>query len=107
MNLSQMRRATLANKAMIAMVLVLPIPFSSCGQDVVDEVDSDLIDAAKNGQTERVRALLHAGLEVDTKNEIGSIALLEAALNGHTETVEALLDAGVDVNVKDESRETP
>ncbi|MEE8120685.1 MAG: hypothetical protein V3T55_04100, partial [Anaerolineales bacterium] len=72
----------MANKAMLAMVLVLPIPLSACAQDVVDEVDSGLIDAAKNGQTERVRALLPAGLEVDNKNEIGSIALLEAALNG-------------------------
>ncbi len=96
-----MRRAVIANKAMMAMVLVLPIPFSACAQDIVDELDSDLIDAARNGQTERVRALLHAGLESDTKDEIGSTALLEAALNGRTETVEALLDAGVDVNAKD------
>ena len=32
----------MANKAMIALVLVLPIPFSACAQDVVDEVDPEL-----------------------------------------------------------------
>ena len=101
-----MRRAVIASKAMIATVLAMPIPLISCAPDVVDDVGLDLVDAAKSGQTERVKALLDAGLEVGAENGIGSTALLAAALNGHTETVKALLDVGVDINGKDENGET-
>jgi len=44
----------MANKAISAVLLVLVMPLTACMQDV----DSDLIDAAKNGQTERVKVLL-------------------------------------------------
>jgi len=56
----------MANKAISAVLLVLVMPLTACMQDV----DSDLIDAAKNGQTERVKVLLEAVEEVDTQNEI-------------------------------------
>ena len=64
--------------------------------------DSQLIEAAENGQTEKVKTLLEAGANVNAKNNYGVTALMSAVGKGQTETVQALLDAGADVNDKTE-----
>ena len=69
-----------------------------------------LIDAAYKGNLKKVRKLLEAGADVNTKDEDraydditsgdGYTALIHASNKGHTEIVEALLEAGADINVK-------
>jgi len=64
---------------------------------------TELIDAANDGDAERVRELIDAGAAVDGRNARGSTALIEAALR--PEVVAALLHAGADVNaVNDDGR---
>ena len=53
-----------------------------------------LIEAAQNGETERVAKWLDGGLESNLKDENGWTALMHAARNGHLETVQVLLERG-------------
>ena len=64
------------------------------------DINSDLIDAAWNGQTEDVKALIEAGADVNAKRKDGETVLMSAAWKGHTETVKALIEAGADLNAK-------
>lgn len=59
-----------------------------------------LIEAAKNGDLDAVRALVEAGMSTEVKDEKGLSPLHWAAKNGHAEVAEALLEAGADVDVK-------
>ncbi|MDA2929702.1 ankyrin repeat domain-containing protein, partial [Acidobacteria bacterium AH-259-O06] len=63
-------------------------------------------EAAKNGQTDRVKALLDADADVNATDVDGMTPLMWAAFGGHTNTVRALLDAGADVSVKDKQGST-
>ncbi|MDA2938760.1 ankyrin repeat domain-containing protein, partial [Acidobacteria bacterium AH-259-A15] len=84
-------------RMIIAMMLALLNPIPACARDV----NSELIEAARNGQTEKIQALLRAGADVNAKDAAGFTALRYAALRGYTSAVETLLEAGADVNVKD------
>jgi hypothetical protein len=83
----------------IALLSALLIPILACTQ----EVNSQLIEAAKNGETEKVRAALDSGASVDARDEgiVAETALMLAAQKGHANIVQVLLDAGADVNAKD------
>jgi ankyrin repeat protein len=59
-----------------------------------------LMEAARTGNTEAVRALIDGGVDVNAKTEKGTAALMFAASKGHAETVTALIDGGADVNAK-------
>lgn len=62
------------------------------------DVNSDLLDAARQGDTATVQSLLSQGANVNATDAHGGTALMFAAVNGHTSTVQALIDAGADVN---------
>jgi Flp pilus assembly protein TadD len=62
--------------------------------------NEDLLGAADEGNTSRVKVLLSKGADVNVKNKDGYTPLLISAFNGHTETVRLLLAKGADVNVK-------
>ena len=64
------------------------------------DVNARLIEAAKQGDTATVEALLEQGADVNARERKGQTALIRAALLGHTDTVQALLAAGADVNAK-------
>ncbi|XP_066264218.1 probable serine/threonine-protein kinase pats1 [Branchiostoma lanceolatum] len=69
-----------------------------------------LHDAAQNGHTGTVQALLKAGATVDarTMQHMGNRTPLHlAAENGHTGPVQALLAAGADINARDIMKKTP
>ena len=69
-------------------------------------INSNLLSAAKAGDTAKVKRLLKKGADVSAKNEYGWTALMKAARYGHTETANTLLDAGADVNAKTEKGTT-
>jgi len=70
------------------------------------DFNSELIEAAENGQTEKVKSLLAAGADVNAKDNDGMTALITAANEGHWETVRGLLDAGADANAEEEDGNT-
>ncbi|MDA2929700.1 ankyrin repeat domain-containing protein [Acidobacteria bacterium AH-259-O06] len=90
------------NKTIITILLGLLIPIPAFAQDV----NTQLIKAAQDGQTEEVRSLLEAGVNVDAKDENGMTPLMWAAFGGSAKTVKVLLDAGADMSVKDKQGTT-
>lgn len=62
------------------------------------DLNSDLLDAARQGNTATVESLLRQGADVNATDDHGVTALMYAVVNGHTSTVRALIDAGADVN---------
>ena len=78
------------DRMIIAMLLALLISIPAIAQDI----NSELIEAAKNGDTVSIKALLDAGADVNVKGEDGYTALMFAANAGHTEIVELLKAAG-------------
>lgn len=63
--------------------------------------DPELLQAAKNGNTERVRAIIRSGVSVEATNENGETAIFRASMFKHKETLEALLEMGGDVTAED------
>ncbi|GGP19728.1 hypothetical protein GCM10007981_04580 [Thermocladium modestius] len=71
------------------------------------QLDKELLEAAEYGDAKKVKTLLEAGADPNTKDEYGSTPLHWAALKGHLDVVELLLKHGADPNVKDEDGSTP
>ena len=67
---------------------------------------SDLIDAVRDNDAERVRALLKEGADPNERDEMGMPALMIAACYGHTECVKALLEGGANPNIQSNNGET-
>lgn len=66
-------------------------------------LNDELIDAARDGDCNRVESLLKAGADANAKSEYGWTTLMEAAESGHVEVAELLLKHGADVNAKNEN----
>ena len=84
--------------AVLLFALLIRLP-SNAG-----DVNQDLIEAAKKGDTGAVEALLAAGADVNAKTNSGFTAftaLMWTARFGNVATVQALLDAGAHVHAKD------
>jgi ankyrin repeat protein len=58
------------------------------------------MSAALEGRTEKVRAFLSRGADVNAKDGDGRTPLMFAVINMHYETVNVLLDYGADVNAR-------
>lgn len=63
--------------------------------------EQELSQAAKSGNVEAIQAALKAGVNVNTKFDIGKTALILAAERGRNAAVEALIDAGADLYALD------
>ena len=67
-----------------------------------EDINGELIEAAKKGETATVQALLAKGVDVNRRDkQYGWTALIWAAREGHTATVQALLAKGAYVNTRD------
>jgi serine/threonine-protein phosphatase 6 regulatory ankyrin repeat subunit B len=69
--------------------------------------DRPWAEAVIANDTDRIRALLVAGAEVDSEFQDGSTALVVAAYGGHVDIVGILLDAGANVNAATRAGATP
>ncbi len=67
----------------------------------------ELMSAALAGQTDKVKALLRHGLDVNARTHEGRTALMFAVINMHPTTVQALLELGADVNAQSDLGFTP
>ena len=66
------------------------------------DINEDLLNAAKAGDADRVRALLDAEADVNARedgHEYGNTPLIQAAWKGHTEVVRLLLAAGANIDL--------
>ena len=61
---------------------------------------SSLMEATTKGDSEKVKALLEKGADVNAKENNGLTALMRAAFAGQSEIVQALVAKGADVNTK-------
>lgn len=67
------------------------------------EQESNLVNAALQGDLATIRRLLDRGVDVNAKSSIGSTALMLAAGLGHREAVEEFLAHGADVTARNEA----
>src|SRR5579884_558536 len=65
-----------------------------------EKFNAELLEAAKDGQAEKVLDLIKTGADVNAKDASGDTALILAAYNGRIETVKALIKSKADVNAK-------
>jgi ankyrin repeat protein len=72
----------------------------------ISDLNQQLIEAAKEGDLERVKALIAAGANVNAKKNYGETALMYTAMLGHTEITQLLIKKGADVNAKTKDGET-
>jgi ankyrin repeat protein/fermentation-respiration switch protein FrsA (DUF1100 family) len=79
----------------LAVILVLMSAFAHA-----DDKNEKLLEAVKEGDTDKLKTLIERGADPNAKDILGSPALIGAACAGHTEMVETLLSAGADVNAK-------
>ena len=77
----------------LAVILVLMSAFA-----YADDKNEKLLDAVKEGDAGRLKALIEKGADPNAKDILGSPALIGAACAGQTEIVTVLLSAGADVN---------
>jgi ankyrin repeat protein len=81
------------------LLLMLPLLF---GQTAHGDINSDLIEAAEDGDAAKVENFIKQGADVNAKGEGGGTALMWAAGEGHAEIVKTLIAEGADVNTKSE-----
>ena len=83
-------------------------------REVID-VDGDLevhdaesiMGASSRGQTEEVRQLIAAGVNVTARDRWQSTALHRSAVGGHVETASLLLEAGAGADAVNVDKRTP
>ncbi len=65
-----------------------------------EELNAQLIEAAKAGNIEDVKRLLEQGAEVDAQDYYRETAMMWAARKGHLKIIEFLVGKGADVNAR-------
>lgn len=70
-------------------------------------MNTQLIQAAEQGETAIVLELLRAGAHIDTTDERGRTAVMAATHANKVETVRALIAAGVDIDIRDNRLDNP
>lgn len=97
---ARMRAARVLGVIMLLAGLAAPAAARQTGQTAADRAEA-LSAAARKGDAAAVKALLDAGVDVDTKFRYDATALSYASDRGHVEVVKLLLAHGADPNVKD------
>jgi hypothetical protein len=87
----------------LILLLFQLIPLGIYAQNINEE----LIVAARKSNVEAVKTLLAKGADVNAKTEYGATPLFFACDRGNIEIVKILIDAGADVNITDKFYKSP
>ena len=79
---------------------ILILLLSLCPHAAYGDINAELLEAAKVGDTVKLKQLIDQGADVNAKTDKGTTALMWAAYQDHVEFVKVLIDSGVDVNEK-------
>lgn len=71
------------------------------------EVNEQLIQAVERKETDTIRRLIDAGVDVNTQDLEGRTATMIATYNNNADTAKILIDAGADVNIQDNIENNP
>jgi hypothetical protein len=85
----------------LVLCTLLFLPAAAIGQNSKQELNDQLFEAVRKGDSASVTALLDKGAEVNAKFRYGMTALFKASERGNLEVVKILLAHGADVKVKD------
>ena len=80
---------------------LLALLFSQDGAPSKQQLNDQLYEAVRKGDTAAVASLLDRGADVNAKFRYGATALFKAAERGNADIAKLLIDRGVDVKVKD------
>src|SRR6516164_773540 len=80
------------------------VVLGSCGAAFAQK-DSDLWQAAFDGDVSKVQSAVEHGASVNTKGRGGFSALLAAARNGHLDVVKYLVEHGASIDERDNNRD--
>ena len=72
-----------------------------------DAMSDQLIQAAADGDTATVVALLEGGADVDWQGDDGRTPVMAATVGNHVDTVRALIDAEANVDIRDARLDNP
>lgn len=89
----------LLQKIFLFSLLALLVPQAT--QNSKQELNDQLFEAVRKGDSVGVTAALDKGADVNAKFRYGQTALFKAAERGHTDVAKILLDRGADVKVRD------
>lgn len=88
-------------------MLTVLVVIAGCSQYRRNPQTEALIQAAREGKADTVKALLSGqGADVNATDDNGNTALLEAARYGHDDVVRALLAAGANIKARDKDGKT-
>ena len=82
-------------------------PETSAQDDDAVALAHTLFEAAREGNTELLRAYLGAGAPATLTNAAGDSLLMLAAYHGHADTVQLVLEHGADSNAVNDRGQTP
>ena len=86
--------------------LLLSCGHLAAGQVSRDELNAELIQAAKDGNTAAAQQVLPFGASADAKDENGVTALMWAVGNGNIGVMKLLLNKGANIGAKDKDGHT-
>lgn len=101
----------------IALGLWVSVGLAACGVSRIQSavvtdaegatMSAELIRAAAEGNTARVKELIARGAPLNGQDARGRTAAMAATHGNHVETARALLEAGADVNLRDQMLDNP
>src|SRR5262245_54180886 len=68
---------------------------------LAEDLNEDLLAAARKGDVAIVKTLLDKGTDVNAKSPYGATPIFFAAQNGHIDVLRLLIERGGDVNLRD------
>lgn len=89
------------HRRIIQLVLALLVCLPTLLHGAQAPTPEDLWEAAREGDVQRVEALLEQGIDPDAANRYGVTAMALAAQEGHTEVVKRLIGAGASIDAAD------